>query len=161
MNSENQKTQQISRQLSLMETNERSWLSIRTQIPQSSQRDTFNINGYFNSVMIIVFNSNHGKSRIVLCKLLREMAIIIELYPQQNCFPGVRTKQITYACVHMSMYVYVCFYMWKPELTLVQFISRNPHCVLRRDLSLAWDSLMMLGWLASKPQRSSCLPSQH
>lgn len=39
----------------------------------------------------------------------------------------------------------------------VAFFSHYPTCFLRQSLSLAWSLPSRLGWLASKPQGSTCL----
>lgn len=62
-------------------------------------------------------------------------------------------------CVSLCAYMNMWIYMWKVEDSFRCCSSTGMiHCAfLRQGLSLAWDSLIGLGWLVSKPWQSALL----
>lgn len=62
-------------------------------------------------------------------------------------------------CVHVGALVCICMQRPAVRLRCHPFLRSHLLCLLRQGLSLVRDSLVRLGWLASKPQGPTCLCS--
>lgn len=74
------------------------------------------------------------------------------LCPIQLCYLFI--YMWTYSCVFICC-IYMC--LWRLEILVLRHC---PHSFFRQGLSLAWDLLNRLSWLASEPQGSTCPGSQ-